>query len=56
MSYLRCYCTVAVAELLPGTMSKTLDVTVASYRGEGSVVTIRYGDRRLVQELTPAEP
>ena len=36
--------------------SPTLDVTVASYRGEGSVVTIRYGDRRLVQELTPAEP
>lgn len=36
--------------------SPTLDVSVASYRGEGAVVTVRYGDRRMVQELTRAEP
>jgi hypothetical protein len=33
-----------------------LDVTVASYGRDGAVLTVRYGDRRLVKELPRTEP
>lgn len=33
-----------------------LDVTVAGYGREGAVLTVRYGDRRLVKELPRTEP
>lgn len=39
-----------------GEPSPVLDLTVVSYRDEGAVLTIRYGDRRLVKELLPAAP
>lgn len=33
-----------------------LDVTVASYGRDGAVLTVRYGDRRLVKEMPRTEP
>jgi hypothetical protein len=33
-----------------------LDLTLASYGSDGAVLTIRYGDRRLVEELARTEP
>jgi hypothetical protein len=33
-----------------------LDLTLASYGSSGAVLTIRYGDRQLVQELARTEP
>jgi hypothetical protein len=47
----------APAKFAPGAEpSPVLDLTIASYRGEGSVLTIRYGHRRLALELVRTEP
>jgi hypothetical protein len=33
-----------------------LDLTIASYGGDGAVLTLRYGDRRLVKEMPRTAP